>query len=87
MDLSSDQLSIDTPELVAIEMPLAGIGSRFIALLLDYLICGAGLLFMLLVFAVILPGILRILKNLRAMGDGLRHHPRFSASVGLLHAL
>ena len=31
MDLSSDQLSIDTPELVAIEMPLAGIGSRFIA--------------------------------------------------------
>ena len=62
MDLSSDQLSIDTPELVAIEMPLAGIGSRFIALLLDYLICGAGLLFMLLVFAVILPGILAFSK-------------------------
>jgi hypothetical protein len=41
-DLSSDQLSIDTPELVAIEMPLAGIGSRFIALLVDYLIWGAG---------------------------------------------
>ena len=57
MDLSSDQLSIDTPELVAIEMPLAGIGSRFIALLVDYLICGAGLLFLLLVFAVVLPGI------------------------------
>jgi uncharacterized RDD family membrane protein YckC len=62
MDLSSDQLSIDTPELVAIEMPLAGIGSRFIALLVDYLICGAGLLFMLLVFAVILPGILAFSK-------------------------
>ncbi len=57
MDLSSDQLSIDTPELVAIEMPLAGIGSRFIALLVDYLICGAGLVFLLLVFAVVLPGI------------------------------
>jgi len=28
MDLNSDQLNIDTPELVAIEMPLAGIGSR-----------------------------------------------------------
>jgi uncharacterized RDD family membrane protein YckC len=42
-DLSSDQLSIDTPELVAIEMPLAGIGSRFIALLVDYLIWGAGM--------------------------------------------
>jgi mannose/fructose/N-acetylgalactosamine-specific phosphotransferase system component IID len=33
MDMSTDQLSIETPELVAIEMPLAGIGSRFIALL------------------------------------------------------
>jgi uncharacterized RDD family membrane protein YckC len=43
-DLSSDQLSIDTPELVAIELPLAGIGSRFIALLVDYLILVAGLI-------------------------------------------
>ena len=32
-----DQLSIDTPELVAIDFPVAGIGSRFVALLLDYL--------------------------------------------------
>ncbi len=62
MDTSSDQLSIETPELVAIEMPLAGIGSRFIALMVDYLICGAGLLFLLLVFAVILPGILAFSK-------------------------
>jgi uncharacterized RDD family membrane protein YckC len=44
MDQNSDQLNIDTPELVAIEMPLAGIGSRFIALLIDTLIWGAGLL-------------------------------------------
>ena len=43
-DLGSDQLSIDTPELVAIELPLAGIGSRFIALLVDYLILIAGLI-------------------------------------------
>jgi hypothetical protein len=35
MDQSSDQLSIDTPELVAIQLPLAGIGSRFISLLVD----------------------------------------------------
>jgi uncharacterized RDD family membrane protein YckC len=33
-----DQLSIETPELVAIEMPVAGIGSRFAALLVDYVI-------------------------------------------------
>ncbi len=44
MDQNSDQLNIDTPELVAIEMPLAGIGSRFIAVLIDTLIWGAGLI-------------------------------------------
>lgn len=44
MDLNADQLNIDTPELVAIEMPLAGVGSRFIALLIDTLIWGAGLI-------------------------------------------
>jgi uncharacterized RDD family membrane protein YckC len=54
MDLSSDQLSIDTPELVAIEMPLAGIGSRFIALLVDYLIWGAGFLVLLIFLAIVL---------------------------------
>ena len=42
--LNPDQLNIDTPELVDIEMPLAGIGSRFIALLIDYLIWGAAAL-------------------------------------------
>lgn len=57
MDSSSDQLSIDTPELVAIEMPLAGIGSRFIALLVDLLIWGAGLLLLGLLFSIVLPGI------------------------------
>jgi uncharacterized RDD family membrane protein YckC len=36
--INSDQLNIATPELVDIEMPLAGIGSRFIALLIDSLI-------------------------------------------------
>jgi uncharacterized RDD family membrane protein YckC len=39
---SPDQINIDTPELVSIEMPLAGIGSRFIALLVDYLILIVG---------------------------------------------
>ena len=34
----ADQLSIDTPEQVALEFPVAGIGSRFVALLLDHLI-------------------------------------------------
>lgn len=34
----ADQLSIETPEQVALEFPVAGIGSRFVALLLDHLI-------------------------------------------------
>lgn len=57
MNLSSDQLSIDTPELVAIEMPLAGIGSRFIALLVDYLIWFAGLVVLWLLYRLFLPGV------------------------------
>lgn len=36
-----DQLSIETPELVALEFPLAGIGSRFIAIVIDSLLQAA----------------------------------------------
>ncbi len=61
--LDSDQLHIDTPELVAIEMPLAGIGSRFIALLLDTLIWGAGLFVLLLLFWIVSPA-LNLFSNL-----------------------
>jgi uncharacterized RDD family membrane protein YckC len=43
MEPIRDQLNIDTPELVAIELPLAGIGSRFVAALVDSLIAGFGL--------------------------------------------
>jgi uncharacterized RDD family membrane protein YckC len=57
MAMDSDQLSIDTPELVAIEMPLAGIGSRFIALLVDYIIWAAGFLVLALATAIFLPAI------------------------------
>jgi uncharacterized RDD family membrane protein YckC len=35
-----DQLRIDTPEQIALELPLAGIGSRFLALAIDTLIQG-----------------------------------------------
>ena len=33
-----DQLRIDTPEQIALELPLAGIGSRFLALGIDTLL-------------------------------------------------
>ncbi|MFP5210260.1 MAG: RDD family protein [Acidobacteriota bacterium] len=61
--LGPDQLTIDTPELIAIEMPLAGIGSRFIALIVDYLIWGAGLVVLALVFLFLLPGIVAFSKK------------------------
>ena len=57
MSSGSDQLSIDTPELVSIEMPLAGIGSRFIALLVDTLIWFAGLFLLIFLFAFFIPAI------------------------------
>jgi uncharacterized RDD family membrane protein YckC len=52
-----DQLNIDTPELVAIEMPLAGIGSRFIAILIDSLILSGSFLVLVLVAAILIPAL------------------------------
>jgi uncharacterized RDD family membrane protein YckC len=51
-----DQLSIDTPELVSLEYPVAGIGSRAIACLLDYTLQGiaGGLIVMVLAFIAML---------------------------------
>jgi uncharacterized RDD family membrane protein YckC len=57
MNPGSDQLSIDTPELVSIEMPLAGIGSRFIAVLVDTLLWFAALFLLLFIFALFLPAL------------------------------
>jgi len=51
-----DQLSIATPELVAIEFPLAGLGSRFVAILLDYLLQALVVSFFILILIVFLPG-------------------------------
>ena len=57
MEPIGDQLNIDTPELVAIELPLAGIGSRFIAVLVDSLILAAAFLFLGIFAAFILPAL------------------------------
>jgi uncharacterized RDD family membrane protein YckC len=65
MEVNSDQLNIDTPELVDIEMPLAGIGSRFIALLVDYLIWGAAA-FVLLLFIIFFGSSIAAFSNLSA---------------------
>jgi uncharacterized RDD family membrane protein YckC len=50
-----ERYAIDTPELVAIEMPLAGIGSRFIAILIDSLLWFVGLFVLSIVFLLLLP--------------------------------
>lgn len=56
-DQISDQLNIETPELVSIEMPIAGIGSRFIALLVDYLVWTAAFIALFVLGAIILPAL------------------------------
>src|ERR1035441_7597186 len=54
--LNPEQLSIATPELVDIEFPLAGIGSRFVALLIDYLIWFAMILVLSILASFLSPG-------------------------------
>lgn len=48
-----DQLSIDTPELVSLEYPVAGIGSRAIACLIDYTVQGIAWFIVLMLLALI----------------------------------
>ncbi|MGC2183212.1 MAG: hypothetical protein WA637_08035, partial [Terriglobales bacterium] len=46
---SGDRIRIDTPEQISLEFPLAGIGSRFMALALDTVL--QGLLYLAGIFA------------------------------------
>lgn len=48
-----DQLSIDTPELVGIELPLAGIGSRCVALLVDSVVQGVAVVALVVIFLIL----------------------------------
>jgi len=52
---SIDQLRIDTPEQIALELPLAGIGSRFLALAIDTLIQSVFYLITAFIFIFTLP--------------------------------
>ena len=52
---SFDQLRIDTPEQIALELPLAGIGSRFLALAIDTLIQTVFYLITAIIFIFTLP--------------------------------
>src|SRR5579883_3491689 len=50
----ADQLVIDTPEQVAIRFPVAGIGSRFLAILIDSLLQAAAYVAIILIFILII---------------------------------
>ena len=52
---SFEQLDIDTPEQIALELPLAGIGSRFLAIAIDTLIQAALYFITALIFIIMLP--------------------------------
>jgi uncharacterized RDD family membrane protein YckC len=52
---SPDKLTIETPEQIPLEFPLAGIGSRFLAIALDTLIQALGLLLIVFVAEILLP--------------------------------
>ena len=53
-----DKLSIDTPEQIALEFPLASVGSRFLALALDTLVqAGTFLLVLIFMFGVAIVGV------------------------------
>jgi len=53
---SLDRLDIDTPEQIALELPLAGIGSRFLALAVDTLLQFVGVIAIVIVGAIIASG-------------------------------
>lgn len=57
MDL--DKLTIDTPEQISIEFPLAGIGSRFLAVAVDTLIQVVGVLMLVLISSFLKPDLAR----------------------------
>ena len=52
---SPDKLTIETPEQIPLEFPLAGIGSRFLAIALDMLLQAFGFLLLVFIAELLLP--------------------------------
>lgn len=71
MEPIGDQLNIDTPELVSIELPLAGIGSRFIAAIVDALVLGSALILLIFLAAYIIPALGAIGEKAANWGIGI----------------
>ena len=60
---SPDKLTIETPEQIPLEFPLAGIGSRFLAIALDMLIQVLGWLLLIFVAELVLPPMARLIPR------------------------
>jgi uncharacterized RDD family membrane protein YckC len=56
----ADQLNIETPEQVDLRFPIAGIGSRFLALITDSVIQGVTLFLLILAFVLMVSAFPRI---------------------------
>ena len=69
-----EQLTIDTPEQIALEFPLAGVGSRSLAMVLDSLIQGAVALVVLIAGGLLGVGLGRVVQSMTG---------RASSSIGL----
>lgn len=73
---SLDRLDIDTPEQIALELPLAGIGSRFLALTVDTLLQVVAVIALTIAGAIITSG------TTRGVGPGVERF--FSQTVGAI---
>ena len=71
MEPIGNQLNIETPELVAIELPLAGIGSRFIAILVDSLILGGAFILLGVLFVLVIASLASAGLNSPTWGVGI----------------
>jgi uncharacterized RDD family membrane protein YckC len=66
-----DKLTIETPEQIPLEFPLAGIGSRFLAAALDSLIQLVVTLLMVIVGMVVMAGLFAVSSDVGMWGMGL----------------
>jgi uncharacterized RDD family membrane protein YckC len=82
-----DQLTIETPEQVAIRFPIAGIGSRFLALLADTLIqiVAYGVLVLLLVL--LFSGLMKSLDAAKAPAPSANAEEWVIAAIIIVHFL
>ena len=62
---ATDQLKIDTPEQIALELPVAGIGSRFLAMAVDSLVQAAIYLASFLLFLLVVLPVFFALRKTR----------------------